>query len=67
MNNTRKDLETKIDANYQRYLVLRDKLSKELPSNSTLLFELSDIYHNNGSLRYSSGIEMVSEVYELNK
>ena len=67
MNNTRKNLETKIEANYQRYLVLRDKLSKELPSNSTLLFELSEVYHDNGSLRYSSGIEMVNEVYELNK
>lgn len=65
MNNQRKDLEVKIELNYNDYLQLRDKLSNELPKGSILLSELSDVYHKNGSLRYEQGIEMVYDVYEL--
>lgn len=66
MKNERKNLEAKIEANYQKYTELRDKLSKELPLNSILLFELSDIYHELSGLRFAAGIAMVKDVYEIN-
>jgi hypothetical protein len=66
MKNERKDLENKIEANYEKYTALRDKLRNELPLASNLLFELTDVYYELSKLRYASGIAMVKDVYEIN-
>jgi flagellar motility protein MotE (MotC chaperone) len=67
MKKERKDLENKIEANYQKYTALRDKLRNELPLASNLLFELTDVYHELSKLRFAAGIAMVKDVYELDK
>ncbi len=63
MTNKRKELEAKIEANYQSYKLLQKQLLET--DNFNASNKLREIYFEISRLRYDDGIEMVKEIYNL--
>ncbi len=63
MNNKRKNLDVKIEVNYQSYKLLQKQLLET--DNFDASNKLRELYFEISRLRYDDGIEMVKEIYNL--